>query len=123
NGIATASMLSILPAASSAIKAAPRVDASDQPQRLTGRPSTYATICVQTGDARNALPDATIVASGAMRSSARAIKAKRYATASIDARRISIGRVREVKPKIAPRALLDQPVLRSPAQKGKTVRP
>ena len=47
-------MLCILPAASSASKAAPRIDASVCSERLYGRPSTSAIICAQVGDERSA---------------------------------------------------------------------
>ena len=83
----TASRFPILPTASNASKAAPRIDASGEPPSITGRPKTSAMICNHTGDERKALPVAITVAPGAMSSRACAISAKRYAIASSAARR------------------------------------
>ena len=49
-GTENSSILCILPVASSASKAAPRRDASDSSETLTGRPRTSARICSQFGE-------------------------------------------------------------------------
>ena len=99
------------PSRSSANTAAPRAEASSTAESVTGRSSTSARICAQSGFRSSAPPLPTISSTSGISSP---ISASRCATPSSAARTRSRGFVSNESPETTPRASAFQPGLRSP---------